>query len=162
MWGFNFSRNIIGTYENVHVPENLKVLNSTLNKVLRAIFRKPRYDKKSKEHTASDPLYKELGVLKLSDLYYYNLANIVHEYYYGNNLPEKLSKNYTKKSEVTHFKTRNNEFELYYTTPRLVSTYKKPTISSAAFWNTLPIYIKSLYSKYRFKRQLKEYLIDKY
>ena len=162
MWGSNFSRNIIGAYENDHVPENLKVLNTTLNKVVRAIFRKPRYDKKNKEHTASNPLYKELGVLKLSDLYYYNLAMIVHEYFYGNNLPEKLSVNYTRKSEVTNFRTRNNEYELYYNTPRLVSTFKKPTISSAAFWNTLPNYIKSLYSKYRFKKQLKQYLIDKY
>ena len=56
MWGSNFSKNITNAYGTEYVPANLKALNTTLNKILRAIFRKPRYDKKCNTHTASKPL----------------------------------------------------------------------------------------------------------
>lgn len=144
MWGSSLCKNIYGNFEADHVPNNLKNLNTTLNKVIRAIFRKPKYDKKKEVNTASNPLYKELGVLKLCDLYYYNLAILVQEYYHGNNLPSKLADKYTKKAEVTDVKTRNNDLELYYTVPNLVSTYRKPTLASAAFWNTLPRELRTL------------------
>lgn len=162
MWGSSFCRNILGTYDIDHVPGDLKYLNTSINKVMRAIFRKRRYDKKNKINTPSSPLYKELGVLKLCDLYYYNLAMLVHEFYYGNTLPTKLADKYTKKEDVTNVRTRNNDLELYYPLPNHVKTYKKPTIASAAFWNTLPRDIKIIKSKTGFKNKLKEYLLSRY
>ncbi len=107
-------------------------------------------------------LYKQLGVLKLHDLYYYNLALMTHDYYHFNMLPVKLAEKYVKKNEITDVATRNNELELYYPTPRLSSTFRKPSVASASIWNLLPQEIKAITNKTNFKLKLKQYLIAKY
>ena len=162
VWGSNFSKKILGKYDSTYIPTNLKNLNKTLNKILRAIFRKPKYDKVQKVNTPSNPLYKNLGVLKLCNLYYFNLASLVHDFYHGNILPQKIAEKYTKTESVSQIATRHNELKLYYKTPRLSSTFKKPTVASAAFWNTLPIDLRVITSKKGFKRRLKLYLLDRY
>ncbi len=113
-------------------------------------------------HTSMSTLYKQLGVLKLHDLYYYNLALMTHDYYHSNTLPIKLAEKYVKKNEITEKTTRNNELELYYPTPRLSSTFRKPSVASASVWNLLPQEIKSIRNKNSFKLKLKQYLINKY
>ena len=163
MWASNFSKNLTSlNYRIDHVPENLKKINTTLNKIITAIFRTPKYDKKLKEYTQLNPLYKELGILKLCDLYYYNLAIMVHEFYHGNSLPSKLADKYIMKYEITNVSTRNNEHELYYTAPRLQGTLRKPTLASAAFWNTIPNELKEVSNKSSFKNKLKNSLLEKY
>ena len=52
MWGSTIARNISGTFELDHIPDNLQQLTYTQNKVIRAIFRKPKYDKSSKLYTS--------------------------------------------------------------------------------------------------------------
>ena len=118
--------------------------------------------KKKIKNTPSSPLYKELDVLKLCDLYYYNLATTAHEFYYGQCLPSKINDKYVKKENITQVKTRHNELELYYQIPSLMTTYKKPTLISAALWNTLPTEIRCIETKNAFKRKLKRYFTDKY
>ena len=59
--------------------------------IIWAIFRKPRYNKDTRTHTSMAPLYKELNVLKLCDLYYCYLAMLVHDYFHSDTLPEKLA-----------------------------------------------------------------------
>ena len=162
MWGSNLSKNITGNYDHNHIPSNLKNLNKTINKVVRAIFRKPKYDKINKVNTPSSPLYKELDVLKLYDLYYYNLASIVHDFYYEEDFPSKLGAKFIKKEDITTVKTRHNENELYYQNPRIISTFKKTSLSSAAYWNTIPLDIRSTRSKITFKRKLKLHLMLNY
>ena len=162
MWGSTIARNISGTFELDHIPDNLQQLTYTQNKVIRAIFRKPKYDKSSKLYTSMSPLYKALKVLKLCDLYYFNLATMAHNFYHGNNLPDKIAEKYKKKVDITDVRTRSNEYELYYKTPRLVSTFKEPSMASSAFWNTLPNDLRKLTKFKNFKVKLKEYLIDKY
>ena len=161
MWGSNFSKNILQNKYD-HIPVNLKNLHKTLNKIIRAISRKPKYDKQKKINTVTGPLYIELDVLKIADLYYYNLSLLVHEYYHTNTLPSKLSEKFHKKEDITKVRTRHNELDLYYQVPHLNTTYKKPTRSSAAFWNTLPKELRQLKSKNTFKIKLKQYLIDRY
>ena len=87
---------------------------------------------------------------------------MAHDYFHSNVLPEKLSEKYTKKSDVTEVVTRCNEFELYYPTPRLSSTVRKPSVASSAVWNILPLEIRSVESKNTFKAKLREYFIAKY
>lgn len=87
---------------------------------------------------------------------------LVHEFYHSNNLPTKLSNKYIKKTDVTAVRTRNNDSELYYSVPNLMSTYRKPTLASAAFWNTLPKELRTVASKYAFKNKLKSFLLEKY
>ncbi len=161
-WGSSLAKNLTGMYSLDHVPEDLRSLVTTQNKVVRAIFRKPRYDKKKKTHTSMTPLYKQLGVLKLYDLYYYNLATLSHDYFHSNVLPDKLAEKYVKKCEITNVVTRNNETELYYPTPRLSSTFRKPSVASAAIWNSLPQEIRTISNRNSFKVKLRQYLIDKY
>ncbi len=161
-WGSSFAKNLTGMYSLDHVPENLKFLVTTQNKIIRAIFRKPRYDKKENMHTSMSPLYKQLGVLKLHDLYYYNLAVMTHDFYHSNILPVKLAEKYVKKTEITEVMTRNNELELYYPTPRLSSTFRKPSVASSSIWNLLPQEIRAISNKNKFKYKLRQYLIDNY
>ena len=141
---------------------NLKQLSSTQNKIIRAICRKPKFDKVNNTYTSMSPLYKDLKILKLYDLYYYNLAIMAYSFFHGNDLPDKLAEKYSKKTEITDVRTRNNALELYYDTPRLTSTYKEPSIAAAVLWNSLPKEYKKLPSLRKFKTELKIYLIDKY
>ncbi len=74
---------MVGDYNENHIPINLIQLARTQNKVIRAIQRKPNYDKKSKTQTSVTPLYKTLGILKFKDLYMYNLGIMAHDFSYG-------------------------------------------------------------------------------
>ena len=161
-WASKLAKNITGQYDLTHIPENLKQLCTTHNKILRAIFRKPKFDRVTKTHTRTAPLFKTLGILTINDLYYYNLAIIAHQYFHTNSLPDKLNAKFTKKSAITDVRTRNNDLELYYNAPRLVSTFRKPTIAAAAYWNTIPSKIRIIDKIKRFKRELKVYMIGKY
>ena len=59
--------------------------------VLRAVFRKPNYNKKTAQHTSVTALNKELNVPKEFDLHYFNLAVLAHDYL-GDTLPETFLK----------------------------------------------------------------------
>ena len=163
VWGSHFARNIIGTFELDHIPEVLKQLSATQNKIIRAVFRKPKFDKVNQTYTRNSPLYKELEVLKIYDLYYHNLACIAHDYFYDRYLPDKIAENFMKKSEISSsHNTRNSQIDLYYTVPKLISSYKKPSIASSIIWNSLPTEIRLIPGKNRFKNELKEYFLSKY
>ena len=108
------------------------------------------------------PLYKELKVLKLRDLFYFNLAALAHDYYHSDSLPEKLSSNLVKKRDITSAITRNNEFELSYSKPRLTSTFKKPSISISIVWNSIPTDIRMVKSKSSFKNKIKDHYLSQY
>ena len=162
IWASNISKNIFGTYKKGHVPNNLKVVKKSQNKVIRAIFRKPKYDKKTKTPINTSVLYKELQVLKLYDLYYYNLGMLCFDYFSTKGLPNKINGYFKRKSEVNTLNTRSSDFDLYNSTPRLSSTYRKPCLVGASFWNTLPKELKEIDSKNNFKQKLKKYFIDEY
>ena len=161
-WGSHFARNIVVSYSIDHVPEILKQLSYTQNKIIRAVFRKPKFDKSKQEYTSNSPLYKELEVLKICDLYYFNLACIAHNFFYDKDLPEKIAENFTKKSDISNVSTRNSQIDLYYKTPKLVSSYKKPSVASTMIWNSLPTPIRQIPGKNKFKNKLREYFLNKY
>ena len=143
-WASAFAPNISSTQIKDHLPSCLGTMVKTQNKVIRAIFRKPNYDKDTKTNTRVTPLYKEMGVLKLCDLYYYNLAVLAHDYFHSNSLPnklaEKLDKNLTSSSDRT---TRNSSLSLKFSTPRNLLMQRKPSVAISAYWNFLPATIKS-------------------
>ena len=62
-WASGFATNISSTNVLEHVPDSLQKIVKAQNKVIRAIFLRPNYDKKTKTHTRVTPLYKELKVL---------------------------------------------------------------------------------------------------
>ena len=68
VWGNVISNNITrGTTSFEHVPISLKNLNTVHNKVVRALVYAKKRDPLSK-------IYRELNLLKLVDIYYYNLG----------------------------------------------------------------------------------------
>ena len=161
-WGSHFARNITGLFDLDHTPEIMKPLCTAQNKILRAIFRKPKFDKTSQTYTRTAPLYSELEVLRICDLYYFNLACIAHDFYYNRSLPEKISENFIKKSEICNLNTRSNQFDLHFKTPRLSTTYRKPSVASSMVWNLLPVELRKISGKNSFKTKLKEYYLANY
>ena len=166
VWGSDLSKNLIhgvdNTYGLSHIPKYLKLVDSNLKKVIRAIFRKPKYDKKTKSYTESSPLYKTLKVFKLPDLYYYNLALLVHDYFYNPNIPVEISEKFSQILPSTQYKTRSDGLNLVYAMPNKNKTYKKPTIAGVMYWNRLPLDLRKIDSKPLFKNKLKDYIIESY
>ena len=66
----------------------------TINKIIRAIVRKPKYDTKTRQNTPSKPIYKQLQILTLNNLYYYNIGVLAHTFYYSLNLPDKIAEKF--------------------------------------------------------------------
>ena len=159
IWGSSLSKNVVGKYELNHIPANLKNVNTVINKIIRAIARKPKYDKTTRLNTPSKPLYQELEILTLNNLYYYNLGLLAHSFYYSDHLPDKIAENFVLKSSVSTVRTKNNMFDLYYTVPKKDATFRKPTLASTIFWNQLPNNLKSIRSNKTFKAKLKDYLL---
>ena len=87
-------------------------------------------------------MYKKLGVLKLKDLYWFNMGILCYEYFHNLEFPIKLKSNFCTRSELClrNSRTENNNF--YFNPPKSVSTYKKLRISGSAIWNSLPSHIK--------------------
>ena len=108
------------------------------------------------------PLYKELKVLKLSDLYYYNLAILGHNFFHTNTLPTKIAEKLSKSVDKTSQVTRTLNTNLYYKTPSSKLMQKRPTTAVSAYWNYLPAEIKMCKSINSFKSKLKCFLIEKY
>ena len=108
------------------------------------------------------PLYKKLDVLKLRDLYWYNMGIICYEYFHNNEFPSKLKSNFCIRSDIMLRNSRSDKNNLDYKPPKLVSSYKKPSIGGSAFWNNLPSQIKDVDSLKIFKDKLKKYFIEKY
>ncbi len=160
IWGATLSKNIRGKFPLDHVPKNLNNLNVTVNKIIRAILRKPKYDKNTASNTSSKPLYRELEILTLNNLYYYNLGVLAHSFYYTDTVPDKIAEKLVKKSTITSVQTKNNEYELYYTVPRKETTYRKPTLACTLLWNQLPNELKCIKSKTSFKNKYKQYLLN--
>ena len=161
-WASEFATNISSTNVLEHVPDSLQKIVKAQNKVIRAIFRRPNYDKKTKSHTRVTPLYKELNVLKLSDLYYFNLATLGHNFFHTNTLPTKIAEKLSKCADKTSQVTRTLNTNLYYKTPSSKLMQKRPTTAVSAYWNYLPAEIKMCKSINSFKSKLKCFLIEKY
>ena len=159
IWASEFAKNIMTDRNYSLKPSNLKKLITTQNKIVRAICRKPKFNKNTKEYTRSAPLYKELNILRLKELYFYNLGVLVFEHYHNPDFPELI----TEKFNCTHsseMKNRN-DLNLSYPVPKYQKTYCKSSIAGTMFWNSLPNEIKSIESKNEFKSKLKDHLIIK-
>ena len=66
------------------------------------------------------------------------------------------------RTDIIDRNTRANELDLYYTSTKLQSTAKRPSIAGASFWNSLPDRIKGISSLPSFKTELKALLTSKY
>ena len=159
IWASEFAKNIMTEGNYNRIPSNLKKLVVTQNKIVRAMCRKPKFNKKTKEFTKSAPLYEELNILRLKELYLYNLGVLVFDHYHNPDFPELVAEKFTTSS--SEISTRSKNLNLTYEVPKYINTYCKPSIAGTMFWNSLPNDIKFLENKNSFKSKLKVYLMSK-
>lgn len=163
MYASNLHNNVSDFMINSRsTPSNLKQLAVTQNKIIRAILRIPKYDKHNQVYNNTSPLYKKLHILKLEDLYRYNLGILCHNVYYSKTCPTRISELFTLRTDIIDRNTRCSEFDFYFKTTRLTTTQKCPSIAGAKLWNSLPTLMKSIKSLSKFKIELKALLISKY
>ena len=129
---------------------------------MRAIFRIPKYDRTNNVYNDSSSLYKKLNVLKLNDLYRFNLGILCHNVIHSQTCPIRMKELFTLRADIIDRNTRANELDFYFTSTNLQNTAKRPSIAGAAFWNSLPDKLKGISSLPSFKTQLKALLISKY
>ena len=163
LYAANYSKNVVNSdVVRNYTPNNLKQLVITQNKILRAILQVAKYDKNQNKYNATSPLYKQLGVLKLEDLYRYNLGILCHNSLYNHNSPVSMKERFTLRKDVVNKNTRTDDMDLYYQTTKFSKTQQKPSLAGAIFWNSLPALIKNIKSNSRFKLELKIYLSKNY
>ena len=162
IYASNFSKYVTSVDVKNSIPNNLTQLVVTQNKILRAIFRIPKYDRINKIYNDTSSLYKILDVLKLEDLYRFNLAILVHNSLYSPNYPTRMKDLFTLRSDIIDKNTRTDEMNLYYPTQKSMNTERKPSIAGAKYWNSLPEQLKSIKSLHRFKLGLKKYITHNY
>ena len=161
-WGSNLSKKICGDLSDSYIPPNLKPIKKVQNKIIRAIFRKSKFDKRTQTYTDMSVLYKELEVLKLYDLYCYNLCLLCFDFHHNPDFPDAMKSLFTLKSEISERSTRQHHLNLYPKLVNLNSTMKKPSYAGSVAWNALPDNLKDIDSKRTFKSNLKCYYTDKY
>ena len=94
IWCAEYAKNIMTDANYDRVPITLKHLVKTQNKIIRAIFRKPNYNKTTKSNTNVTELYSKLGVLKLQELYYYHLGILAHDFFNNPHFPTLLKEKF--------------------------------------------------------------------
>ena len=86
-----------GAWDMPHIEENFFILQK---RALRIICNKPR-----REHT--DPLFKELHILKLHDINSYLITNLMFKFYH-NDVPNILHDMFTYNNAVYSHNTQHN------------------------------------------------------
>lgn len=145
VWGSIISKNLTWGTTNLHnVPNSLKNLNTIHNKSVRALVCARRRDPLSK-------IYRDLNLLKLIDIYYYNLATFAHECFTGNSpnffsdyptshrvAPIHITRSLSTKSSAFDFTCD----KIHYNQPQFTKTLNSVNYAAAALWNKLPLSLK--------------------
>ena len=127
-----------GTY-SVHLQNLIKLQKRSIRIISNASYR---------AHT--DPLFYNLKVLKLKDMYLYNLCVYMFKKVRGGGSMERHDLN-------TRF--RNLVPVQYH---RLTGTQKAVSFAGPSTWNSLPESLKAIENLSNFKKELKRYLINRY
>ena len=145
-----FSRYICFWGVNLKMREKLFLLQK---RCLRIIHNKPFLF-----HTA--PLFKDSSILKIEDIYKYELTIIIFKIV-NNFLPTlDISLLSPYKSNVREFRLSTSIIKPFFCTSSFGQ--KSPYYSGLKLYNNLPLSIRNITSLPLFKAKLKLYLIDKY
>ena len=111
----------------------------------------------------TNPIFKELEIVKFEDLLLTNKVKFMHSYY-SEMAPDSFAGMFDLLSEIGIRNTRNNEITFNYVEnePKCAFLKKLPKTTLPKAWNTLPLYLKKSETKYLFNKQLKEFCLDKY
>ena len=162
VWGSIICKNVNESAEFEHVPKQLKNVNTVHNKAVRALVCARKRDPLSK-------IFRELKLLKLTDIYYYNLGVFAYQtftngcphffdnYAISHNIPVRYI---TRSTKNTAFEFTSDP--IFYNQPHLQKTLQSIKFAAAALWNKLPIILKQLKNVTTFKSQLKGWLTKNY
>ena len=111
------------------------------------------------EHTSS--LFKNFGLLKLSDLIIFSNLLFMHDFY-TNNLPDVFANFFMHVNQLHNYNTRLASKNTY-CIPSIRTNYGKFSLrfQGPKIWNNLEDSLKSL-TRIAFKRKLKIKLINEY
>ena len=126
IWASSFSKDASNNFDCAGVPDNLKNVKKAQNKIIRSILRQPRFNKTTQLYTEMSPLYKKLDVLKIRDLYWYNMGIICYEYFNNSEFPSKLKSKFCTRADNMARSSRSDKNNLDFRPPKLVGTYKNP------------------------------------
>ena len=126
-------KNVLNQFSNEDVPNNLQNVKKAQNKIIRAIFRLPKFDRTTQKFTEISLLYKKLGVLKLKYINWFHISTNCYEYFNNKEFPTKSKDKFCKKCDMSTWITRTEKSDLYYKPPNLLSSYKQPSICDLPF-----------------------------
>ena len=106
------------------------------------------------------PLFSMTKLLKLDDLYKYQLGIFMHKVTHCQ-LPQNMSSMFLRTDNIHSHQLRNHN--AYYIQQIRTNT-RKSTInfSGPKFWNTIPTNLRQLASIHQFKKKFKALLLTKY
>ena len=108
----------------------------------------------------TDPLFSTTKLLKLDDLYKYQLGIFMHKVTHFQ-LPQNMSSMFLRTDNIHSHQLRNQN--AYYIQQIRTNTGKsKINFSGSKFWNTLPANLRQLVSIHQFKKKFKALLLTKY
>lgn len=112
------------------------------------------------EHT--NPLFKNLSLLKVIDIYRMQIASYMHKHVYC--CPSRILSNSlsTPQGAPTVYATRNSGNRLFIQAYRTDLRGKSITLIGPRIWNSLPLCLRNIPSPAIFKRKLKSHLISPY
>ncbi len=108
----------------------------------------------------TDPLFSTTTLLKLDDLYKYQLGVFMHKVT-DCQLPQHMSSLFLRTENIHSHQLRNQN---PYYIQQIRTNTRKSTInfSGPKFWNTLPANLLQLVSIHQFKKKFKALLLTKY
>ena len=139
-------------WANSHVT-NIRKLQLLQKKAIRIIT--------SSHYIAhTEPLFSMTKLLKLDDLYTYQLGIFMHKVTHCQ-LPQNMSSMFLRTDNIHSHQLRNHN--AYYIQQIRTNT-RKSTInfSGPKFWNTIPTNLRQLASIHQFKKKFKALLLTKY
>ena len=139
-------------WANSHVT-NIRKLQLLQKKAIRIIT--------SSHYIAhTEPLFSMTKLLKLDDLYKYQLGIFMHTVTHCQ-LPQNMSSMFVRTDNIHSHQLRNHN--AYYIQQIRTNT-RKSTInfSGPKFWNTIPTNLRQLASIHQFKKKFKALLLTKY
>ena len=108
----------------------------------------------------TDPLFKELLVLKINDIYHLRLAEFVYKFKF--NLLPVSCLHYLTVAHNDRLHLTRHHYEFSIPPCRTVVRQNSISIYGPKYWDSLPILIKSQVSLYLFKKSLGAFLFSFY
>ena len=132
---------------------SLKSLQTSQNKILKVLYRKPR-----RYHT--NQIHNELRILKCEDVYQLFTGIFVYKQQ-QKLLPNIFSNYFTQNRNIHRIRTRNCE-SLFLPRYKLKSTQKCMKYSGVKIWNSIPQEIRNQPKLHQFKSKFKSHMISEY